>query len=161
MGIECVVVAFLKHEGQYLLIKRSPDKKHFPNVWDGVGGGVEKDEFQTPDKAILREIYEETGLKRNDVSGLTLRYVHVKRIDDFLCYHYVYFGEASKNDVWQTDEGVLYWVSEKELFERTYSPTMEQLLRHYFSSGRNTPDLYLFSTYQGVDTITPFETENY
>lgn len=62
-------------EGKYLICKRSPNEKAFPNKWCVPGGKVQKSDFvNTPkdtndhwfdifEKTLQREILEETGLK--------------------------------------------------------------------------------------------------
>jgi len=160
MKVWGVAAAFLKmeHEDKYLLLKRSATAKHFPDVWCGVGGGIEGDEFSEPKKAVIREIYEETGIEENYIVNLRLKYIRVNKHTDHMegiSYLYVYFAEATKTDIWQTHEGTLEWIPREELFDREFSP-MESLLRHYFSEGMNTDNLYVCTTYNGIYTITPF-----
>lgn len=52
-----VVLGFITNqEGQYLVAKRNA-KKQFGGLWEFPGGKIEKDE--TPQQAIVREIFEE------------------------------------------------------------------------------------------------------
>lgn len=160
MHISSVAVAFLRNQNKYLLMKRAKTKKHYPDVWDGVGGGVESCELSEPTNAILREIFEETGFESMHISNLTLRYLHINKHDSNLVNHYIFFADTDKTDFWQTDEGVLSWIIKDDFFNREFSPTMKALLEHYFTVGINTKDLYLFSTYEGKNSILPFDAEN-
>jgi len=66
-------------EGKYLICKRSPNEKVFPNKWCVPGGKVQKSDFvNTPkntndhwfdifEKTLEKEIMEETGLKIKDI----------------------------------------------------------------------------------------------
>ena len=49
-----------RNDGKILVLKRSVKDDHKPDVWETVGGGMDKDE--TPQEALEREISEETGL---------------------------------------------------------------------------------------------------
>lgn len=49
-----------RNDGKILILKRSDKDDHKPGVWETVGGGMDKEE--SPQKALSREISEETGL---------------------------------------------------------------------------------------------------
>ena len=67
------------HEGKYLICKRGPKEKTFPNKWCVPGGKLEKDDFvnspkDTSDhwldvfeKTLRREIFEETSLNIKNI----------------------------------------------------------------------------------------------
>ena len=74
-------------DGKFLICKRSPNEKVFPNKWCVPGGKIEQDDFlnkpkDTKDhwfdifeKVLEREIFEETGIKIKNlgyVSNLAL-----------------------------------------------------------------------------------------
>ena len=140
-----------------MLLKRSATAKHYPNVWCGVGGGMKDDEFSEPRKAVIREIYEESGIEEEYINNLNLKYIRVNKHFEGISYLYVYFADVTKIDVWQTYEGTLEWIPRADFFNREVA--MESLLRHYFSEGINTNDLYIYTTYNGICTIKPFESE--
>ena len=50
----------MNSKGEFLIQKRSPNKKFFPNMWSQTGGGV--DEGETTLQAALRECKEELGI---------------------------------------------------------------------------------------------------
>ena len=54
-------VVYRPDEDKFLLVKRAESKESNPGLWEFPGGGVEEDE--SPRKAALRELKEETGLK--------------------------------------------------------------------------------------------------
>lgn len=53
----------MNSKGEFLIQKRTPNKKYFPNMWSQTGGGV--DEGETTLQAALRECSEELGIKIN------------------------------------------------------------------------------------------------
>ncbi|MCL2409375.1 MAG: NUDIX domain-containing protein [Oscillospiraceae bacterium] len=129
--LSSLAAAFLKHDGKYLLMKRSPERKHFPNIWSGVGGGVEPHEMDNPKLACLREIYEETGISEKQIFNLELRYIIIRRAKDLIRQSYIYFGETDTTDFIDTDEGMLYWIEENQLLNREFSKTYGEMLKHY------------------------------
>ena len=126
----CVAAAFLRHEDKYLLLKRSATARHYPNVWCGVGGGMKDDEFSEPKRAVIREIYEESGIEEEYIHHLNLKYIRVNKHSEGISYLYVYFADVTNTDVWQTYEGTLEWIPRDDFFNREVA--MESLLRHYF-----------------------------
>jgi len=67
--------AIIHKDGKYLIVKRSPNKKVFPNRWTVPGGGLEVADYidtpkTTPDawyyaieNSLKREVEEEVGLE--------------------------------------------------------------------------------------------------
>jgi len=47
-------------DGKILVLKRNNRDDHKPGIWETVGGGM--DQKETPQKELVREILEETGL---------------------------------------------------------------------------------------------------
>jgi 8-oxo-dGTP pyrophosphatase MutT (NUDIX family) len=62
-----------------LLLRRSADKKLFPNLITGIGGAVELalGEGADLDSAVLRELEEETRVHRSHICDLRLRLTSV------------------------------------------------------------------------------------
>jgi 8-oxo-dGTP pyrophosphatase MutT (NUDIX family) len=77
------VTAIIIKDGKFLLTKRSPDKRLFPNKWTVPGGNLEsKDYISLPkdteyhwynilEKVLRREVKEETGLEIKNIKYLT------------------------------------------------------------------------------------------
>ena len=74
--------AIIHKSGKYLILKRSPDKKAFPNKWTVPGGGLEVDDYINTKKttkdlwyfaienSLRREIREEVNLEMGRVKYL-------------------------------------------------------------------------------------------
>ena len=51
------------------------------DVWTGSAGGhFEKDELNDAKACVLRELYEELGLRPEDIEGLALRYIALRNV---------------------------------------------------------------------------------
>ena len=55
-----VVTGILKHKNQFLILKKAPNDRNYPNRWSFCSGFVK--EFESGEDSCLREIKEETGL---------------------------------------------------------------------------------------------------
>jgi 8-oxo-dGTP diphosphatase len=126
--------AFLKNNGKYLLMKRSAEKKISPNVWSCVGGHMEQNEINNPLDACLREIWEETGIKKENIVNMELRYIIIRRLKNIIRQNYIYFGETNTNKFIDTDEGKLYWIKEEDLLDREYTQTYAAMMEHYIKN---------------------------
>jgi len=78
-----VVTGIIVKDGKFLITKRSPKEKAFPNMWTVPGGKLELEDYinQPKDtsqhwynifeKLLKREVMEETGLKIKNIRYLT------------------------------------------------------------------------------------------
>jgi mutator protein MutT len=128
-----IVGGALYNAGKLLVVKRTPERVLWPNLWEIPGGRVEKGE--TDEKALRREFEEETGLK----------------VEVFRHYHqfeYSYDGVAAvENDFIVTSssgykirldprEHTEYrWVSRDDLKSLEISPDMRKSIETSFILG--------------------------
>jgi len=134
-----LATAFLCNGDKVLLLKRGEHRKMLPGIWSGVGGHFEEHEMDYPYDACYREIEEETGIARSDISSLRLQYILLRRYkDEEIRHNYMFFGETSRTDIVQTDEGELFWVPKNEWLDRQLSETFTLMLEHYL--GREASD---------------------
>jgi len=80
----CVLVRHV--DGDFLLMRRSSEKKMFPNIWEiGAGGSVLKGE--TAEAGIRRELLEETGIDRGEFQYICRNWDHKDRYiyEGFYC----------------------------------------------------------------------------
>jgi 8-oxo-dGTP diphosphatase len=129
--------AFLQNNGNYLLLLRSPNKKLAPNLWSCPGGHIETNEFNDPLETCYREIEEETGIKRENIYDLKLRYIIIRQSKNTIRQSYVYFGSTNESKLIDTEEGTLHWIPQNELLNREYTKTFTEMIKHYVY----TPDL--------------------
>lgn len=140
--LRVMATAFLSNGSDMLLMKRSANRKLAPGMWAAVGGHVETYEINTPENACLREVYEETGLCREDIINLKLRYIVLRRKHDEIRVQYIYFGEAIRKDVGKTEEGELFWIDFGNVPDLEMTPSINYVLKHYFEIGISNENVY-------------------
>ena len=104
-----VSVIFDKTEKKLLMCKREKDP--FKGKINFVGGKVEPNE--TEDEAAYRELYEETGISKNDII--------LTRVMDFKYYYWnmdleVYYGKLKKDVTLKEEINKLLWIDRTENF---------------------------------------------
>ena len=128
--------AFLKNNDKYLLMLRSPTREIAPNIWSCIGGHMENNELNDPMETCLREIKEETGILKENIFNLKLRYIIIRQYKNIIRQNYLYFGETNIMEVLDTEEGTLHWVQKEELLDKVYTKTYTEMMKHYME----TPD---------------------
>jgi 8-oxo-dGTP diphosphatase len=134
MKFRNIATAFLMNDDDVLLMERSRTNKRMPGFWYGVGGHIEPEEINNPLAAVLREIYEETGLKGENLEGLYLQYILMRREKNETVINYIYFGKTNTRCVVQNDEGTLHWIQKKEVLNRKFFDVLKLALEHYFEN---------------------------
>ncbi len=157
MHLRTMSAALLTHEDRILLMKRSESRAFAPGVWGPVGGHVEPAEVNDPRTACLRELEEETGLKPQDIDGLRLRYVLLRREAQELRVHYFFAGSARTAAVRDlTDEGELHWLEPSSLDILPMSYTFRAVLRHWLAAPAGSEPYAAVMTGQGSEPNVVF-----
>ncbi|TDF97651.1 NUDIX domain-containing protein [Paenibacillus piri] len=130
-----IATAMLFNGNDLLMMKRSPQRTLNPGMWAAVGGHLEPEELNDPRAACLREIYEETGLREDEIIDLRLRYILIRANRQELRQQFVYSGYTARRDTIQTDEGVLHWIPRTEALQREIPFIFHRLLEHYLQNG--------------------------
>ena len=129
-------LCFMVHNGDVLVIKRSPHKRIFPGKINGVGGHVEQGEDVITSAA--REIFEETGLAVTDlwlagVVHVDSRLGQAEPLPDASLpgvMVFVFTADAPSRDVQASDEGELSWVPLADVDDLDWVDGDPGLLRH-------------------------------
>jgi len=121
------VTAIIYKDGKYLITKRAPHKKSFPNKWTVPGGGLEVDDYintpvSTPtgrqwyysiEKTLRREVSEEVNLEIEKPQYLLdLTFISP---DGQPCIVLSYYAQYKSGEVKLDEDAVEYkWVTVEE-----------------------------------------------
>jgi len=144
MVLRNMTAVYLFHEDKVLLIYRKGSRVFQGALWCGIGGRFENEELNAPRDCVLRELYEETGIRAADIDGLTLKYITFRKADQEIRQQYIYFARLTNAAVTliDCDEGELRWMPVADIFALPISFTNTQCLRHYMALGRNDNFVY-------------------
>ncbi len=134
---------FVRKDGKYLLLRRSPQKKYAPNVIHPIGGKVDANE--DPYIAAQRELLEEAGIK---VVNMRLEAVimGIKPVKDenenWLIFHFS--GDYDSGELTTTEEGKFIYLSPEEISNQDLLPSVRQVIEHIL----NPKDGTVFATFE-------------
>jgi 8-oxo-dGTP diphosphatase len=147
------VLCFVTHGDEVLLLRGAPDKRIWPDKYNGVGGHVETGEDIL--SGARREIYEETGLT---VDHLLLRGViniqtSAPQIGILL---FVFTASARTREVRPSPEGRLEWVPKTRVGELPVVEDVPLLLRRALEAGAGSEPFFASYAYdaQGQLDVT-------
>ena len=104
---------FLNRDDSILFIKGAPGKKLWPNLYNGIGGHIEKGEDIF--SAAHREIFEETGLRPESLYLCGIIIIDTnKKLGIGI---FVFKGNCSQGETTPSSEGELHWIGPDELNE--------------------------------------------
>ena len=132
MHVRQMTTAYLFHEDEVLMIKRSSSRVFNFEFWSGVGGHIEPEEINDPKAAALREIYEESGLMQQEIKDFSMRYILLRLKDDEIRQQYIYFGRTDRKDIISSEEGELFWIKQEDLAQLHMSTLNRLMLEDYF-----------------------------
>ena len=133
---------YLLHNGCMLMLHR-----HGSKVVDGLwvasaGGHFEQEEMKTPAACALRELREELGIAPEQLNGLAMRYVTLRRVGQEIRENYYFFAELKDDMPLTSNEGDLRWVPLEEVIALEMPFSAKLMMEHYLSTGRHTTALY-------------------
>lgn len=106
-------LCYVERDGQYLMLYRNKKQNDINGgKYIGIGGHLEHGE--TPDECIIREAYEETGLKLHNPR---LRGLITFVIDDIDEYTFLYTCDDFDGELGECNEGELRWVNKEAVLE--------------------------------------------
>ena len=144
------VLVFLRNSQHVLLLKGAPDKRIWPNLYNGVGGHVEAHEDVI--SAARREVREETGLT---VGDLDLRaVVNIDAGENTLgIVMFVFTGWSQDKATIASPEGELHWVAIEQLESYPLVEDLTWLLPRVLRLPKNEPPLFLHYGYNDRDEL--------
>lgn len=112
--------------------------------WCGIGGHFEDSELNDPFACVLRELEEETPIRRDMLEKLTFKYVTLRLKKGEIRQNYYYFASL-KDDasvLLDSNEGRLCWVPLHQVMDKEMPLTAKFMLEHYLTIGRFDEYLY-------------------
>lgn len=111
--MKLTTLCYIEKDDKYLMLHRTK-KKNDANKgkWIGVGGKFEENE--SPDECLIREVYEETGLK---LTNYKQRGIVTFVSDEYETeYMHLFVADGFEGEVKECNEGDLAWIAKSELF---------------------------------------------
>jgi 8-oxo-dGTP diphosphatase len=149
-----IATAFLFQQDSVLMMKRQGAAPLPEEYWTAIGGHLEEFELNDPYAACLREIHEETGITAEEIEGLTLRYILLRRKDNEIRQQFVYFGHTHRTDPVESDEGELHWVKAEDLLQLNLSKIIALMLEHD-NNHRDHDSIFIGTMTVSGDDVTP------
>ena len=107
-------LCYIEKDGKYLMLYRNKKKNDLnEGKWIGIGGKFEPGE--TPDDCLLREVYEETGLRLTSYRRRGL--VHFVPDNGYDEDMYLYTADGFTGMLTPCSEGELSWVEKEKIYE--------------------------------------------
>lgn len=148
---------YLRHGGKLLLLYRMGSSIIADSYTGTAGGHFEKEELNDAKACVLRELYEETGLTKQEINNLSLRYVTFRLKNGELRQNYYFFADLIDGEKEITsNEGNLKWFRIEDLLETQLEMpfSARYVVRHYVETGKDTDALYVgAATESGVQFI--------
>ena len=125
-----IVTSFLKNSDKILLLKRSEKVKSMKNLWAGISGIIEGDEMPL-DRAEI-EIFEEVGIKKNDITLLKQGQVILIESPQYANHQwevYPFMFTTENRDIklnWENSDSK--WIDEDEISNFSTVPSLDKVL---------------------------------
>lgn len=136
---------FIECRGKILLLERIGSRVFDEPAWVGIGGHFEPEELNDPRHCVLRELWEETGIREEDLSDICLKYIVLRQKKEEIRQNYYFFAKL-KNSEWvlpECREGNLAWVTVRELPHKRLPLSTRACLAHYLHGGKEDKRVYV------------------
>lgn len=137
-----MVSLFLLKGDQVLLLYREGGRVANHLYVAACGGHMEKHELNNAQSAVIREMQEEMGITKSDVSEIRLRYITLRNTGSEIRQNFYFFAELTTDGLLSSNEGRLQWCTETEALSLPMPVSCKAVLTHYFRQGRQDDALY-------------------
>jgi len=112
-NIAVTLECFVKKDGKYLMLHRSPTKRIMPDVWMAPGGHREFNEGLLA--CTRREVLEETGLTIKNIRIRATGNAYLKDLDEEFYFHFLVADYAGGTLVPLVKDGEFKWLTPEEI----------------------------------------------
>ncbi len=147
-------LCFITHDpygDDVLLLHGAPDKRIWPNQYNGIGGHVEPGEDVYT--AALREIREETGLSVRDLRLRGVINIPVDAEDNSGILLFVFTAITAARDIRPSDEGTPEWVNGDHAAELDLVEDLPTLLPRVLAMGPDDPPFFAHYHYDDQNRL--------
>ena len=131
-------------------MKRSANRRVFPNQYNGVGGHLERHE--DPRSGAIREILEETGLFVQNTQLRAIHNIDAGEASGILLF--VYTAESSSRQVEANHaEGELHWVRKDDIQNYDLVEDLPIVLPRILTMADGDQPLFVHVSYDEADRI--------
>ena len=142
-------LSIVTHGDDVLLLKRGPQRRVFPNKYNGVGGHLERNEDAL--SGATREIREETGLAVRDVLFCGVSHVDAGQTTGILLL--IFRAEATSREFTDSDEGTLAWIAQDRVLELDLVEDLPLILPRVLAMRPGDPPFFTHLSYDAADRI--------
>ena len=139
------MTALYLFRGERVLLLYRQGGRVVNDVWTGSAGGhFEEEELNDARACVMRELQEELGLSPEDIEGLELRYITLRKTKGEIRQNYYFFANLKKyvKDTLASNEGICKWFSLEEIHSLEMPFTAKYVMEHFYTTGRYTKKLY-------------------
>jgi 8-oxo-dGTP diphosphatase len=140
-------LSFVTHGDLVLLLKRGPERRVFPNRYNGVGGHLERGEDAL--SGALREIREETGLEVR--APLLCGCSHIDAGQSTGILLLIFRAEAASTAFIDSKEGKLEWVPRDKVLDLDLVEDLPVLLPRVLMMQAGDPPFFVHLSYGDGD----------
>ena len=106
------------------------------------GGHFECDELNDAKKCVLREAYEELGIREEDLLDLKMRYITLRLKNGEVRQNYYFFARLREERELTSTEGQLHWVNFEDIPALKMPSSAKHMILHYLKQGRFDDEIY-------------------
>ena len=106
------------------------------------GGHFESDELNDAKKCVLREVYEELGIREEDLLDLKMRYITLRLKNGEVRQNYYFFARLREDRELTSTEGQLHWVNFEDIPALKMPSSAKHMILHYLKQGRFDDKIY-------------------
>jgi len=144
-------LCFITQGDDVLLLRGAPDKRIWPNKYNGVGGHVEPDEDVR--SAALREIRVEAGVEVRDLRLRGVINIPVDAEANAGILVFCFTATAETREVHPSEEGALEWVPRTRLLELDLVEDLPTLLPRVLAMETSDPPFFAYYRYDEQDRL--------